>query len=115
MLKKVLDHGYGLLTRAPKRSTLSMRAKRFTFADFVARKSTARRRDVVDWAVFARRGPSVSVRAALHETGGGQTLCLGAAIAALLCVLSAVWPAFGETLKALGQIAVLYFKTGMRG
>ena len=74
-----------------------------------------RGREAVDRPVFERRGPLACIGGVLLETEGGRTACILAAIAAWLYGASAVWPAFGETLRMIGQIAVLYVKTGMRG
>jgi hypothetical protein len=92
-----------------------MRVKGFTIADLVPGGSSVRGRAAVDRPVFAPRGPLAWIGGVLLETEGGRTACMLAAIAAWLYGASAVWPAFGETLRVIGHVAVLYFKTGMRG
>jgi hypothetical protein len=92
-----------------------MRAKSFTIADLVPGGSSVRGREAVGRPVFGPRGPLAWIGGVLLETEGGRAACILAAIAAWLYGASAVWPTFGETLRMIGQIAVLYFKTGMRG
>jgi hypothetical protein len=64
---------------------------------------------------FPTERPATLIGAILLQTEGGKTICLLGGLTSLLWLLGAVWPTFGSMLKIIGEIAVLYFKTGMRG
>jgi len=67
------------------------------------------------WSVFPLSRPLTGIGTLLLQTEGGRLICLLSGLTSWLWFLGAVWPRFGSMLKIIGQIAVLYFKTGMRG
>lgn len=67
------------------------------------------------WSVSPLSRPLTGIGAILLQTEGGKLICLLSGLTSALWLLWAVWPRFGSMLKIIGQIAVLYFKTGMRG
>jgi hypothetical protein len=67
------------------------------------------------WSVSPLSRPATLIGAVPLQAEGGKIICLLGGLTSSLWLLGAVWPPFGSMLKIIGQIAVLYFKTGMRG